>query len=250
MVLRRLASYEVMLANVHLSIPILLCVAAGWVFLRRAYSRAQLLPEEVALAFSWAFVVGGLIWLEAYLSGTTLLGFGEPWTWLAAVHFAAAGYGALTVSALTCRVVSDQRALRRLRVLLAVHPVAYFVTAAGISGVAYCSTLGAAIYEALFIVQLRACIRGKPDRMPRGPRMALIVALAVPVVTLLPALVWVWDSRRMHLADIAYYHGIVTAVGHIGLGLVAAAWGRPPAHAPISRDGARLAGAHPGASRR
>lgn len=223
-------------------VPILLSLAIGWVLLRRAYARTELLPEEVALAFAWAFVLGGLIWLQAFLSESTLLGFGKPWTWLAAVHFAAAGYGVLTISALTCRVVSDPRALRRLRVLLAMHPVVYFVTAAGLSGVAYCSTLGAFLYEALFVVQLVSCVRGAPNRMARGPRVALIAALSVPVVTLLPALVWAWDSRRMHLSEIAYYHGVINAVGHVGLGFAAFLWGRPPAHAPISRDGTARGG--------
>jgi hypothetical protein len=232
-----------MVDNIHLSIPILLSVVIAWLLLRRAYQRTQLLPEELALAFAWAFVVGGLMWLEAFSSESTLLGFGEPWTWLAAVHFAAAGYGVLTISALTCRVVSDARALRRLRVLLAMHPVVYFVTAAGLSGVAYCSTLGAFLYEALFIVQFVSYLRGMPNRMAKGPRIALIVALSVPVVTLLPALVWAWDSRRIHLSEIAYYHGVINAAGHVGLGFVAFLWGRPPAHAPISRDGAT-----PGAS--
>ena len=58
----------------------LAAVGAGlWLF-RRAGSRERLLPEEVALGAAWVFVVGGLVWLEAYLTGSTLLGFGEPWT--------------------------------------------------------------------------------------------------------------------------------------------------------------------------
>lgn len=59
-------------------------VAAGWALLRRALARPVLLQEEGALAAAWVFVGGLLVWLRAFVRGSTLLGFGEPWTWLAA----------------------------------------------------------------------------------------------------------------------------------------------------------------------
>lgn len=78
------------------AVPILLAVALGCTFLRRAFARAELPVEEVALAVAWVFVVGSLVWLKAFVSEATLLGFAAPWAWLAAAHFAAAGFGALT----------------------------------------------------------------------------------------------------------------------------------------------------------
>ena len=90
----------------------------------RAAGRPVLLVEELALAVAWLFVLGSLVWLAAYLSGSTLLGFGEPWTWLTAAHFAAAGFGALTVTAWSTRAVPGPRARRVLHGLLLVHPLA------------------------------------------------------------------------------------------------------------------------------
>jgi hypothetical protein len=81
------------------AVPILLAVGIGCILLRRAFARAELLPEELALAVAWVFLVGSFVWLKAFVSGSTLLGFGAPWTWIAASHFAAAGFGALTVTA-------------------------------------------------------------------------------------------------------------------------------------------------------
>lgn len=216
-----------------LAIPILLAVAIGCMLLRRAFARAELLPEEVALALAWVFVVGSLVWLNVFLSGSTLLGFGAPWTWFTASHFAVAGFGALTVTALTCRVVSEPRALKILRVLLVAHPVTYLVTAAGISGVPYCDELGATSYELIFITQLGAFALGRPDRIARGPRLLVVLALIVPVGTLMPALAWAWGSPIFDLTGMVRYHGVVNAIGHVGLGLAAFAWGRPQAHSPI-----------------
>jgi hypothetical protein len=205
----------------------------GVVLLRRAYARTELLPEEVALAAAWVFVVGSLVWFEAFLSGKTLLGFGAPWTWITASHFVTAGFGALTVTALTCRVVSDARALRTLRFLLVAHPVAYLVTAAGISGWPYGDELGATGYALIFIIQFRAFLVGRADRMARGPRYLAALALTVPVGTVVPALAWAWGRPMFDLFEMVRYHGIVNAVGHVGVGLVAFAWGRPDAHSAL-----------------
>lgn len=218
----------------------LLAVAVGCVLLRRALARAKLLPEEVALAVAWVFVVGGLVWLQAFLSGSQLLGFVAPWTWLAAAHFAVAGFGALTVTALACRVVADARSLRVLRALLVAHPVAYLITAAGISGAPHFHELGAASYELIFIAQLSAVLLGRPDRIAPAPRHLLVLALIVPVGTLLLSLGWAWRRPFFDLAGMVRYHGLVNAVGHVGLALAASAWGRPPAHSPIRVAASRV----------
>jgi hypothetical protein len=216
-----------------LLIATLLAVGMGSVLLRRAFSRTELLTEELALAGAWVFVVASLVWLKAFLSDETLLGFSAPWTWFTASHFAIAGFGALTVTALTCRVVSDTRALTVLRILVIAHPITYLVTAAGISGFPFCDELGAVTYQLLFVAQLGAVVLGKPNRMARNPRGLLIVALVTPVGTLVPALAWAWGHPIFDLSQMVRYHGLVNAVGHVGLGLLAFAWGRPAAHAPI-----------------
>ena len=217
--------------------PILLAIAIGSLLLRRAFAREKLLPEEVALAVAWVFAVGSLVWLEAFLSGSTLLGFSAPWTWLAAAHFAAAGFGALTITALTCRVVSGGMALLILRILLFVHPVAYLIIAAGISGWPYCDELGATIYQLLFITQLGAVVLGRPHRIAPGPLFLLMLSLSVPVGALVPAMAWAWGRPMFDLEGMVLYHGLANAIGHVGLGLVAFAWGRPQAHSDIRHSG-------------
>lgn len=210
-----------------------LAVLTGLVLLRRAFGRKRLLAEEVALAAAWVFVVGSLVWLYAFLRGCTLLGFAAPWTWLAAAHFAAAGFGALTVTALSCRALTNASALRVLRLVLLVHPAAYLVTAAGISGVPYCNELGAASYELIFTAQWGAFVLGSPTRIRGGARQLLFLALSVPVATLVPALAWACGSPLLDLSGMVRYHGLVNAIGHVGLALAAFAWSTPPAHSPL-----------------
>lgn len=210
-----------------LAIPFLSAIIVGSILLRRAFCLPKHRPEEFALAFAWVFAVGSLLWLGVFLNGSTLLGFGAPWTWITSAHFAFAGFGALTITALSCRVVSDIQIRRILRILLIAHPVTYLVTAAGISGFPYCNELGATGYLLIFTTQLGAVIFGKPDRMARSPRFLLIFALVVPVITLIPAMAWAWGRPIFDLAGMVRYHGIVNAVGHVGLGLLAFGWGRP-----------------------
>ena len=69
--------------------------------------------------------------------------------------------------------------------------------------------------------------------MSRGPWIVLIVALVVPVGTLVPAIAWAWGFPILDMAGMIRYHGLVNAIGHVGLGLAAFVWGRPPSHSLI-----------------
>src|SRR5690606_24817188 len=42
-----------------------------------------------------------------------------------------------------------------------------------------------------------------------------------------------WAIPIFNLAGMVRYHGLVNAVGHVGFGMVAFAWGRPRAQSPI-----------------
>lgn len=222
-----------------LAVPVLLAIAAGCHLLRRAFARRELLPEEMAFAAAWIFVVGSLVWLGVFLSGSSLLGFGAPWTWITAAHFAFAGFGALTVTAFSCRAVSDRRALKILRILLAAHPIAYGVTAAGILGVRYCDEVAATGYLMIFVAQLATVAFGCPTRIARGPLILVILALSVPVATMVPALAWAWNRPIFDIPGMVRYHGIINAIGHVGLGLFGFLWGRPQSHSAVNE------GAHP-----
>ncbi|WP_193212158.1 YndJ family transporter [Luteolibacter marinus] len=216
-----------------LAVPTLMAIAAGCILLRRAFAREKLLPEEIAFAAAWVFVVGSLIWLGVFLCDSSLLGFGSPWTWITSAHFAFAGFGALTVTAFCCRVVSNRRALRVLRVLLVVHPVAYLVTAAGILGYAYCDEVAATSYAVIFLVQLVAVLKGRPLRIDRRPGIFVVFALTVPVVTMIPALAWAWGTPVFDMGGMVRYHGVVNAVGHVGIGLLAFVLGRVQSHSAL-----------------
>lgn len=216
-----------------LTVPVLLAITVGCTLLRRALARQEVLPEEIALAAAWIFIVGSLVWLGVFLSGSTLLGFGAPWTWITAAHFAFAGFGALTITAFSCRLVSIRRALRILRILLIAHPIAYLVTAAGILGYRYCDEVGAVGYALIFATQLGAVVLGRPNRIARVPLFLVVFALTIPLATMVPALAWAWGSPIFDVAGMVRYHGIVNAIGHVGLGLFAFAWGRVPARSVI-----------------
>lgn len=84
----------------------------------------------------------------------------------------------------------------------------------------------------IFAAQLGAFVFGRPDRIARGPRHLLVVALAVPLATLLLALAWALGRPLLDLSGMVRYHGLVNAIGHVGLGLAALAWGKPHAHSP------------------
>ncbi|MBK1792582.1 YndJ family transporter [Persicirhabdus sediminis] len=219
-----------------LAAPVLLTIAVGCFLLRRAFARDKLLAEELALAGAYVFLVGSMVWLGVFLNGSTLLGFGTPWTWITAAHFAFAGFGALTVTALSCRVVTHPRSKKLLRILLVVHPIAYLVTAAGILGYRYCDELASSAYLMIFIIQLAAVLFGQPTRMNRAPLALLILALTIPLFTMVPALAWAWGKPIFGIPDMVRYHGIINAIGHVGLGLLAFAWGRPKSHSSMRRN--------------
>lgn len=210
----------------------------GSILLRKAFARPEILPEEIALAAAWVFVVGSLVWLGVFFTGSTLLGFGAPWTWITAAHFAFAGFGALTITSLSCRMVSRRLSLSVLRFLLIAHPLAYLVTAAGIVGFRYYDEIGASGYTVIFVAQLSAVVFGRPTRISRAPMLLAIVSLSVPLVTMVPAIAWAWGKPILDMTDMVHYHGVVNAIGHVGLGFAAFAWGRPPSHStpqgPIS----------------
>jgi hypothetical protein len=231
-----------------------LAVVAGLVLLRRAFARPVLLVEELAVAMSWAFPVGGAIWFRAWVTDSAFLGFSSPWTWLTAAHFHVAGFGALLISALSTRAIRSPRSRHAMHALLVLHPLAFTCVAAGLAGVPEADRIGALGYLAIFVTQ--AVVVGVA--VPRAPADAmrargavrtagvalLLTALLVPIVTLVPAAAWALDMPLWNLDDMIRYHGIANTIGHAALGLVALAILRPaPAvgvlKAPLSRLRAR-----------
>lgn len=222
-----------------LTLPVLGAIGAGLAMLREAARRPVLVLEDVMMAAAWVYPVGAAFWLEAWLTDSSRLGFGTPWTWLTASHFMAAGFGALTVSAWTTRMVTG-RARVVMHGLLLTHPVAFAAVAAGLSGVPMADEVGAPLYGGLFLLQAGVYVFAAKPQGPLVARAGLGVALCVPIATLLPAVGWAWGRPLWSMDEMVRFHGIVNAVGHAGLGLAMLAWLRParrwpPLQAPLSR---------------
>lgn len=212
----------------------------GLGLLRAALRRPILAFEDLALAMAWIFPIGAAVWFAAYLSGTSLLGFGAPWTWLTAAHFLVAGFGALILSAWLARTVHGTRPKAVMAGVLIGHPVAFAAVGGGIAGVAWLDEVGSVLYEVLFVTQAAVYFCAARPHGSRFARGLLGVALVVPTLTLIPAMGWAWGRPPWGLDEMALYHGVGNAVGHVILGLVALTWLAPsrrsrPLAAPLSR---------------
>ncbi len=210
---------------------ILGAIALGLRALPRALSRPLLQASEVGLAGAWIGVVGGGIWLATAASGGTLRGFGGTWALLTAAHFHAAGFAAVAVTALLVR------ALGRGGWLLAAHPVAFALVAAGIDGAPALEKAGTVAYMALFAAQWMLAVQARIWRRRGG--LVTGLALTVPLVTLSLAADWALGARRFDLQQMAWLHGLSNAVGHgllglVGLGLMAPRPRTPAIAAPFS----------------
>lgn len=207
-------------------ILLLSCVAFAAIFagcrqLKKAWLQRPFQPEAYALAVAWVFVVGSVFWLGIYVTNRTFLGFGPPWTWFTAAHFFFAGYGALTFTARCCSLVTRPVSKSIVRTLLFFHPPLYLCTAAGILGYPYCDEISSLGYELLFVLQAGAVFFGSPPVLRRSPKILLTISLLVPILTLIPAIAWAWQLPIFGLEDMIRYHGIVNAIGHVGLGFLA-----------------------------
>lgn len=218
----------------------LLSVFGGLHQLRQALQRPLLAPEDFSLAFAYLFPMGAAVWGTAWLTDTSFMGFAAPWTGLTAAHFLVAGFGALTVSSWLARTISGRRARQLMSVLLVVHPLAFSLVAAGLSGYPSSDKAGAVLYLLVFIAQLILFLFSSHIRGPGPVRAGMSLALAIPVLTMLPALGWAWDRPYWGINDMVRWHGLANALGHVGLGLVMLAILRPPRRcgalvAPLSR---------------
>lgn len=212
-------------------------VALGARAVPRALSRPLLQASEVGLAAAFIWVVGGGVWLATAASGGTLRGFGGTWALLTAAHFHAAGFAAIAVTALLVR------ALDRGAWLLAAHPIAFALVAAGIDGSPALEKAGTVAYMALFAAQWMLAVQARIWRRRGG--WITWLALTVPLVTLSLAADWALGARRFDLHQMAWAHGLSNAVGHgllglFGLGLMAPRPRTAPITAPFSNVRAPL----------
>lgn len=211
------------LGGLYIGLTLLFGVRA----LPRALSRPRLHASEVGLAAAWIWAVGGGVWLTVYASGGALLGFGDLWALLTAAHFHAAGFAAVSITALLVRAVG------RGAWLLLLHPVAFACVAAGLAGTPALERVGTVLYLALFGAQWLVAVQDRLWRR-RGGWLAML-ALTVPAVTLALAADWALGARRLDIEQMVWAHGLVNAIGHGILGLLAFGRMAPrPATAPIA----------------
>ena len=171
------------------------------------------LPElriwELGLLVGLVFLGAGGTWLLVYGTGSSLLGFSGGWALLASAHGHAAGFGALTITALIARLAPG----RLTTTLVALHPLGFGLVAGGITGLPGLELAGTVVYVTIFVVQFGVVLRLR--------RPLLTIACAVPLVTLTLALNWALGFRQLDLFQMAWFHGLVNATGHVGLGAVA-----------------------------
>ena len=211
-------------------------VVVGLRSLQRSLSRPILQASEVGLASAWVWVVGGGVWLYVYSADTSLLGFRGSWALLTAAHFHAAGFAAVSLTSLMVRATD------RGRWLLVIHPVAFALVAAGLAGVRVLDQIGTVVYLGLFGAQWVVALRS--GLIHRRGGLLVLLAMSVPIVTLILALDWALGGRHLDLAQMAWMHGFANAIGHGVLGLLGFAWMAPgarsaPIDAPFSRAFAR-----------
>jgi hypothetical protein len=207
-------------------------VVLGAMSASRALSRPRFESSELGLAAGWIWVVGGGVWMGVFASDTLLLGFGGGWALLTGAHFHAAGFAAISVTALVARAVPAAR------YLLPLHLVTFVAVAIGLTGSMWLERVGAALYAVLFLVQLGLVLRSGIWRRRYG--WLLLIALSVPLWTMALALNWAYGFRALSMTEMVWLHGAVNAVGHGLLGIVACVAMRllpstPAIEAPFSK---------------
>ncbi|MEZ4426820.1 MAG: YndJ family transporter [Nannocystaceae bacterium] len=205
-----------------------------------ALERPRLLVDELAIAAAHALPIGGGVWLVIAASGGNLLGFGGDWALLTASHFHAAGFGAWVMAGLVARENLDApaRSTRAAqRAVLLLHPVAYGIVAAGITGAPALEQLGTASYLALLTVQAALTLRVVVAGGPRRGRALLAISALVPAASMGLAADWALGARSLQLSEMALTHGLLNALGFCGLGLLALGRLDLAPRAPRARDG-------------
>lgn len=191
---------------------------------RRWWRRGRALPDlPLLVAWGWLPVAAG--WFVASRSGVAPLGFGEPITLLTAAHFHVAGFGLSVLGIATARHLDPRRTS-----LLAW--AAWVLVTAGPVGVA----VGFAVDEpvlnmvgaftvAVGVFALSPCLVFATRGASNLARWCGWVAAVVPLVPMVLAVAYslgpVLGTPSPSIGLMVRAHGIVNALGFVGLGLLA-----------------------------
>lgn len=205
--------------------------------LSRLLTRARLRAAELAIDVALLVLPGAAVWLLVFRGEWFLGGFGGLSAVLTAAHFHAAGFGTLVMAGLLGRALAGAGWLARAHAATATAlMIAFPLLAAGIgSGIRGIELAGAGLYvvalPALALLQIAAAIRLR-DR-PGWSRALL--GLSAATLLLGATLAGVFAAQGFYgaavpIATMLRLHGLVNAIGFVGLGLLA--W-RRIAPAPI-----------------
>jgi hypothetical protein len=228
---------------------LLFCGLAAVHGVARLLTRSRLSLPELAIDVSLMLLPGAAVWLMVYRGEWILGGFGGLAAVLTAAHFHAAGFGTLLMTGMLGRGLAEAK-LPRARKIHAVTTVALLLAfpllAGGIAtGIRGLELAGAGLYvvalPVLAMLQIAAAVHLR-DR-PAGLR----VLLGLSAGCLMMATVFAgrfamqgFYGAAVPIATMLRFHGLINALGFLGLGLLAWSHLRPeplagPAGIPFSR---------------
>lgn len=207
--------------------------AAGWLAVtvslwigdaRRWWDRRRALGELPPLvAWAWLPVAAG--WFVASRAGVAPLGFGEPITLLTAAHFHVAGFGLSVLAIATaCRLGRSRMGVLAWAAwaLVTAGPIC---VAAGFTVDEPVLNMVGAFVVATGVFALGPCLVVATHGAARAARWSGRVAAVVPLVPMVLAVVYslgpVLGTPAPSIELMVRAHGIVNALGFVGLGLAA-----------------------------
>jgi hypothetical protein len=181
--------------------------------------------EAVGLArpLVFAYLGVGAVWLAADRVALEPAGFAPPFVQLTAVHFVYAGFASTLLATLTRRHLHPRlpRTSALALVLVAAGPP---LVALGFTVIDLLLTVGAIVLTAgLYLVAALWWWRLAPEAEPPSRFLLRAAAFAV-VVPMLLAVHWAagatFGFRSLPIPTMALTHGLVNAIGFVGLGLL------------------------------
>ena len=233
------------LALVTASLYAAACVAVAAIGARRFARRSRFRLEETALDLGHAYLVVGGAWAFAYVNDLTVMGFGGLQSLLTAAHFHYAGFGACVVAGLVGRALPSRGRVRALYVPATLGMMSGVALLA--AGIAAWPPLerAAAWVVAASLVSLGLLVAGLAAGS--GPGLARALLALAGLSTLFSGAMAAWFSATgfaragyEELSTMVAWHGLVNALGFVGLGLLGLRLLRPPSRAapgalPLSR---------------
>jgi len=205
------------------------CGVAALYGLLRLYVRRTLAPAELALDVGLLWLPGAALWLLVYRGDLVLGGFGGLAAVLTAGHFHAAGFGALVMTGLLGRGLVGAPAWTRpvFWITAVALLLAFPALAVGIgAGARPVELAGAGLYvfalPLLAVLQLAAAAHLR-DR-PAWARVLLVLSSGSLLVSTTLAGMFAaqgFYGAAVPILTMLQVHGLLNAVGFLGLGLLA-----------------------------